>query len=296
MKSVKSCVLVCALAASPGAGRLFGEPQAAEAPRAPSPMTFSFVQAGGSYLGVFVAEIDADRARTLKLPEERGVEITRVESDSPAEKAGLKVGDVVLAYEGEHIQGMEQFRRLIRETPAGRHVTLAVFRNGAMQNVSAVIGTAKAHGLNLVAPETLFGHELQMNSPESLSSGVMVPDLPQILPGAKSPMLGVETEALSTQLAHFFGVNHGVLIRSVLSGSAAEKAGLRAGDIIVKADDTEISSPGKLSFAVRNASVYRHPLALLVIRNRESMNFSISLGQENGWAPRGAQAEKQPAH
>src|SRR5512139_2437444 len=62
-----------------------------------------------SYLGVGVAEINADRAKALKLKEERGVEITRVEDDSPAAKAGLKVGDVVLEYNGQRLEGTEQF-------------------------------------------------------------------------------------------------------------------------------------------------------------------------------------------
>ena len=65
---------------------------------------------GGSFLGVGLKEIDSDRAKELKLREESGVEITRVEENSPAAKAGLKVGDAVLQYNGQRVEGIEQFR------------------------------------------------------------------------------------------------------------------------------------------------------------------------------------------
>src|SRR5712692_9193923 len=98
---------------------------------------------GGSYLGVNLAEIDADRARELKLKETYGVEITRVAEGSPAEKAGLKSGDVVLEYNGQRVEGMEQFGRLVRETPAGREVKLVISRNGDTQTVAATVAARK---------------------------------------------------------------------------------------------------------------------------------------------------------
>src|SRR5216684_4474080 len=80
------------------------------------------VPAGGSYIGVMMQEVDSERAKVLKLHEEGGVEITVVEPESPAEKAGLKVGDVVHKYNGQRVEGMQQFARMVRETPAGHEV------------------------------------------------------------------------------------------------------------------------------------------------------------------------------
>jgi|SRR5579884_2830475 len=292
MNGVSTFFVACALAAGPACGVGFSFPQS-EAPEAPGQMVMSFDHpAGGSYLGVYVAEIDAERAKTLKLPEERGVEVTRVEPDSPAEKAGLKVGDVVLAYDGQKIEGMEQFRRMIRETPPGRHASLQVFRNGSMQGLTAVIGKAKPQAFSMMP----FVNPQQMHiNVAPVSPDISILEMPQMLPGAHSVMLGVETEPLSPQLAQFFGVNHGVLIRSVLPGSAAEKAGIHAGDVIVKADEAEVSMPGKLTMAVRNALNAGRPLALTIVRNRQSMNLTVTLDQETGQsaAPKG-QVVKQP--
>src|SRR5215469_12853458 len=108
-------------------------------PAAPAPVSH-----GTSYVGVMMQEVDSARARALKLPEEAGVEITRVEPDSPAEHAGLKPGDVVMQYNGEHVEGMEQFSRLVRETPAGREVKLQIYRNGSPQSVMVKVAARRA--------------------------------------------------------------------------------------------------------------------------------------------------------
>lgn len=96
---------------------------------------------GGSFLGVGVQEINSERSKALKLKDEYGVEITRVDDDSPAAKAGLKVHDVVLEYNGQRVEGTEQFVRFVRETPAGRTVKLAINRAGSNQTLAATIGS-----------------------------------------------------------------------------------------------------------------------------------------------------------
>src|SRR5579863_2990149 len=118
---------------------------------APQAIQFhSFV--GGSFLGVSLAEIDNKRAAELKLKEAYGVEITRVEEGSPAEKAGLKSGDVVLEYNGQRVEGMEQFGRLVRETPPAREVKLIIGRNGATQTVTATVQARKLKSMATVMP------------------------------------------------------------------------------------------------------------------------------------------------
>ena len=102
--------------------------------------------ASRSYLGVGVADLDAARAKELNLKEERGVEIKKVDKDSPAEKAGLKEGDVVLEYNGQRVEGIDSFIRMVRETPVGRTARLTVSREGNPQTLTATIDRRKSEG------------------------------------------------------------------------------------------------------------------------------------------------------
>ena len=112
-----------ALLALPGLAQP-APPPAAPAPPEPPRGGFKAMSLGGSvsYLGIGVKEILAERAKELKLKEEAGVEVTRVDSNSPAEKAGIMAGDAVLEYQGNRVEGTEQFVRFVRETPVGRQV------------------------------------------------------------------------------------------------------------------------------------------------------------------------------
>ncbi len=165
---------------------------------------------GGTYLGVSLAEIDANRAKELKLKEDYGVEITRVEDGSPAEKAGVKPGDVVLEYNGQRVEGMEQFGRMVRETPAGREVKLTVSRDGATQTLTAMLTARKGRAWGN------FPQGFEM--PE-----IRIPDIPQIYTSLRTARLGVEAESLGAQLAEFFGVKEGVLVRSVMENTPAKR-------------------------------------------------------------------------
>jgi serine protease Do len=233
------------------------------------------VLAGVTYLGVSLAEIDSKRAAELKLKDPVGVEITRVEEGSPADKAGLKSGDVVIEYNGEHVEGMEQFGRLVRETPAGREVKLVVSRNGANQSIAATLGMRKLRPLG-----GNFGPGLEI--PE-----IHMPDMPQIFTTLHNPLLGVEAESLGSQLAAYFGVKQGVLVRSVLKDTAAEKAGMKAGDVITNVDGSAVSTPSELSSSVRSASSKKtFPVEVMRDHKELSVNVTIEDGRpERAIAP-----------
>src|ERR1700734_1210874 len=83
-----------------------------------------------SYLGVDIADITSDRLGTLKLKEEKGVEVTMVDQDAPAGKVGIKEHDVILSMNGSPVESKTQLHRMIHETPAGRVVTLGISRDG----------------------------------------------------------------------------------------------------------------------------------------------------------------------
>ena len=217
-----------------------------------------------SFLGVHVVEVDAARAVELKLKDEVGVEITGLEADSPAEKAGLKRGDVVIEYQGQRVEGTEQFIRLVRETPAGRQVKLMVHRQGApAQPVLAVVAARKP---KIVAES---GPRLEL----------WMPDLPRSYVGMRSPRFGVEAEGLEGQLAEYFGVKEGVLVRSVTKGSAAEKSGFKAGDVITKVDQKPLDSPRELSEALRG-SRDRKSVAVTVVREKREMTLTANIEED----------------
>ena len=238
---------------------------------------------GGSYLGIGVQEVNADRAKELKLSDVHGVEVTRVEDDSPASKAGLKQGDVVLEYQGQRVEGAEQFIRLVRETPAGRQVKLLISRGGAPQTLAATVGERKPKHVMI---ERNFNFTMDPKWQEQMEKlreqmGNMryrfeMPDMPQPFMSWRSGALGIEAESVSSQLAEFFGVKKGVLVRSVGKDTPAEKAGIKAGDVIVKVDGVEVGSPSEIAQRVR-APEAKKTLPLTLVRNRQEVTVNVTV-------------------
>src|SRR5215831_12945351 len=139
IRTMTAALLLAGLATLPGwAGTASQpEPQPQPAPKAKAaPEVYVYQPSGRSYLGVDIQDVSKERVATLKLKEERGVEITMVDQDAPAGKAGLKEHDVILDFNGTAIEGEEQLRRLIRETPPGRTVSLGISRDGSPTKVS----------------------------------------------------------------------------------------------------------------------------------------------------------------
>ncbi len=236
---------------------------------------------GPSWLGVEAREVTSENVKELKLPAERGVVVGRIAPDSPAAKAGLKENDVITEVDGQRVEGSTQFRRMIHEIPAGRTVQLAVWRDARSQTVSATLGQAEEN------------HRAWMNTEPGAFSfrmpEVEIPDLPEVLPmeelngdlavlSASRPRLGVDTEDLSGQLAVYFGApdGEGVLVRSVNPGSAAEKAGVKAGDVITAFNGDRIRSLGDLREKLA-AKTDDKPAQLSVLRNKSTVTLTVEL-------------------
>jgi serine protease Do len=169
--------------------------------------------------------------------------------------------------------GFEQFARLVRETPAGRQVKISVWRGGSTQTVAATIATrpggyvhADGDGYTVTVPPI---------------PPIPVFEMPQAHMTWRSPTLGVDTESLSSQLAEFFGVKEGALVRSVTKNSPADKAGIKAGDVIVKVDDSKVSSPREITSAMR-ALRTRHTFPVVVVRKQQETTLSVTLEEKRG--------------
>src|SRR5258708_1963984 len=226
--------------------------------------------AGGSYLGVVIQDVTADRLSALKLKEERGVEVTMVDQDAPAGKAGLKEHDVILDYNGTRVESEEQLRRMIRETPAGRTVALGISRDGSPMSIQVQLGDHAK-----VAAD--HAHKMTHENFE-----VMIPrmrDLQEFnieLPG--SPVLGIQIDPVGRQLGEYFGVKNGqgLLVRSVEKGSIADKAGLKAGDVITRADNEKISERSDLRKALR-ARKEGGKVALGIVRDKHEQTVTADV-------------------
>jgi len=235
--------------------------------------TITVQSAGTSYLGIGVVEVTADRAKTLNLREVRGAEVSRVEENGPAAKAGVKEGDVVLEFNGSPVEGVEQFVRMVRETPAGRMVKLTVWRNGASQNLTVTVG--ERQGTVLQTPRGM------MHVPE-----IPPIEIPRFEWSWQNSMLGIEGESLGAarQLAEYFGVRDGVLVRQVLRNTPAERAGLKAGDVITRVDGTNVGSTREITSQLRTARPNR-TVTLTVVRDKREMSLTAALDQTGNQPP-----------
>lgn len=260
----------------------FGQTPAPAAPHARSANNVAMAET--PYLGVGGQDVTSDRARTLRLKEERGVEVTSVDPEGSAAKAGLKEGDVVLEFNGQKVEGWEHLKRLVRETPIHREVKVVVWRNGAVQTLTASIGGRKEPQMDMggwvqQAPNTW----VQPMPPSAPMPPVNMPpmgsmfDTPMFRTLMGTSSLGIVGEGLGqeSQLAEFFGVKDGVLVRTVNKDSAAEKAGMRAGDVIIKVEDTAISTPQQIGSALR-AARSRNSVNVVVVRNKKEMTLTVT--------------------
>jgi serine protease Do len=232
---------------------------------------------GPSWLGVETQEVTAENAKELKLPAERGVVVAGVTKDSPAAKAGLKAKDVITEVNGQRVEGAAQFRRMIHEIPAGRAAQLTVWRDGRAQTLSATLGKAEErHDKWMGATPGAFAFRM----PE-----VQIPEMPSIDLGedmgmvmAGRPRLGIDAEDIGGQLGSFFGApeGEGILVRSVNSGSAAEKAGMKAGDVITSFNGERVRSLSDLRQKLASQNDAK-TAKIGVLRNRSEVTLSVEL-------------------
>src|SRR2546423_3194007 len=224
-----------------------------------------------SYLGVDIADVTTERLSALKLKEEKGVEITRVDQDAPAGKAGLKEHDVILSMNGTPIESGAQLRRMIHETPPGRLVSLGLSRDG--QPMSIKVQLAAKHKEYAMMPRP---GDIHVQIPEMHVPDIDIPAINMVM-ATSSARSGLMVENITPQLGEFFGVKNGngVLVRSVEKGSRAEKAGFRAGDVVVKVNDEAIHDTSDFTHAVR--ARHGNSVGIVVMRDRKEQSLTLSL-------------------
>jgi serine protease Do len=239
------------------------------------------VISGHGWLGAAVSEVTPDKVKEFKLPAERGVLLGKIVPDSPAAKAGLKENDVVTEVNGQHIEGTEQFRRMIREIPSGRSAQITVWRDGRPQTLTVAIGKAEPHMNSAVISPGTFA----FNMPDLSHLNEMMEVNPWL---GGQPRLGIDAEDLEGDFGNYFGApdGEGVLVRGVFPDSPAAKAGLKAGDVITAVNGDRVRSVGDLREKLvekRGESTVK----LGLLRNKAPLTLSVEIP---------APAEKQERH
>jgi len=226
---------------------------------------------GSSYLGVDIADVSPERLGELKLKEEHGAEVTMVDQDAPAGKAGLHEHDVIVSLNGTAVESAAQLRRMIKETPPGRVVNLGVSRDGQPMTIKVQLADRRK--------SMAWEPQVHVDMPRMPEMPTMPDfDLPvSVVVVHQSARSGLMVENITPQLGDFFGVKDGkgVLVRSVEKGSRGEKAGFRAGDVVVKVNNEPVHDTSDFTHALRSSS--GGAAAVTVMREKREQNLTLTL-------------------
>lgn len=256
-----------ALAQQPSTPQLPAEPPMAAEPFG----AFSLLVEGGGFLGVYAEDINKENMAQYGLRETRGVGVTEVIKDSPAEKAGLRKGDVITRFDNEAVTSVRKLNRLVSEVAPDHKVGLGISRGGSEQEVSVTIGKRAGYA------DTIR----RMTMPRGgfpMEGFPMIEGLPQanVFSLGNSRRIGVGTTQLTKQLADYFGVTDGkgVLVTSVSENSPAAKAGIKAGDVITAVDGEKIEGSGDLSRAINKQK--DGEVTLTIVRDKSQRMIKLT--------------------
>jgi serine protease Do len=209
------------------------------------------------WLGVHIQSVDKTLAESLNLEKEEGALVSSVEPDSPADRSGLKVGDVILNFNGEDVEDARVLPRMVANTDDGDRVNVSVWRDGKRKSLDVTLGSLPSEAT------------LAMGGTEAAEDG--------------TPKLGVTLSALSKEAKEHYNLSDdevGVLIVDVASNSPAAKHGLKRGDIIARIGQTRVTRPDEVVDAVKRiAKEERKTVLLLIKRDGVSRFVAVPLEQ-----------------
>jgi len=239
------------------------------------------------YLGILFQNLTDEQDTSLHVKSGNGVEVVMVDHDGPAGKAGLQPHDVIIRLNGQNVTGADCLRNLIHEAGVGAGVSLTVYRGGQQITVKAQLAYRGEVEKEAVARMVEADPPASDDTPvvndfgEGDPAVAPAPDkasrsrlfLAQVL--HTTPFTGLVLEAMEPQLAGFFGAPAGVgmLVETVAPNSPAAAAGLRAGDVILKADSVDVKSNGVW---VRELHETRgRGIALVVLRDKQEVRILL---------------------
>ena len=230
------------------------------------------LEGAGSSIGVTVRDQTSDA----------GVLIESVREGTPATRAGLQKGDIVVEFDGEQARSARQFTRLVRETAPGRSVKMTVVRDGSRRTLD--ITPESRDSVTLQQFPRITGDAFRA-LPRDFSFNFDQRNFWNEGFFLGSPRrLGVSVVPLSDQLATYFGVKEGVLVSEVSSGTPAATAGIQAGDVITAVNGRNVLSSADLLREVRDADP-GSALDLRLTRNRKEMSMKVTLPEQQRQTP-----------
>ena len=240
-----------------------------------APMAFSFSLDGSSYLGVSPENITKENMSQYGLSVPRGVGVSNVSPGSPAERAGLKKGDVILQFDGEPVTSTRKLFRLIGESAPEQSVRLTISRNGSEQQINVTLGQRSPSARTFMPGRPDERGFFRVDPPSTPRGWTEAPEFFAYSFG-NNRRVGITTTPLTKQLAEFFGVSvgHGLLISSVSENSPASKAGLKAGDVITEVNGEKIEDTGDFLRALNLKE--EGEVTLTIIRDKSQRTIKVT--------------------
>jgi S1-C subfamily serine protease len=232
-----------------------------------SAKTTSTSHRSGAWLGVYTQSVDDEMAEGFKLASKTGAIINEVVQDSPADEAGLRENDIVISLDGGPIKTADEMINLIRDHKVGDEVTLKVLRDGKEREFKVTLADRKPSSDDA---------EWSFNAPKGAKTQVFK----FFSDESSDSYIGVELTSLSDQLRAYFGVtgDGGVLVSSVEKETPANKAGLKAGDVIIKADGNEVTDANDVREVVADKDKGAK-VELTLVRDRKEMTVAVEVAE-----------------
>lgn len=245
------------------------------------------------YLGVRTVEITKENFAKYNLREVRGVAVESVVKDSPAERAGIQKGDVIVRFEGEEVSSVYKLTRLLSEIAPDHTAKITVLRGGGEIELTAALGRREpmklANGIN--PDDFSFPGIPEFRRVPMMPNGAQILPIPPmendgnvfIYRSAPGRQIGVNATPLTKQLGDYFGVasGEGLLISTVRENSPAAKAGLKAGDIITEADGKAVKNTADLIRALSDKKEGDVNLTIVREKNRQTVKVTPEASKEN---------------
>jgi serine protease Do len=250
------------------------------------------------YLGVMLQDVSSSMAKALQLGDKSGVMISEVVEDSPAHKAGLEDGDIILEFQGQPVGNFKALTEAVRQAKPGQTVDMVILHNGKKQSLKVELGERSDELTWVTGPDKKvmvfkgdgdedFHVQMLKDVHEDMDKEHQVlikkfyggDDEELLIIGNGRGFMGVQLDDISGQMAEYFEIEDGkgALITEVNEDSPAAKAGLRAGDVIVKIGDQAVDSAGSVHKAMAGTKPEQE-VTVKVMRKGDSKSFKVTLG------------------